>query len=55
MFIMSISPAIPVLLTLLLIGVWPKWPFSRKWGYRPAGTVSLILIVSVVLILSGKL
>ncbi len=52
---MSIAPAIPVLLMLMLIGVWPKWPFSRNWGYRPSVTVGVVMIGFLVLTLTGHL
>lgn len=40
-----------VVLILLLIGAFPSWPYSRGWGYYPAGGLGLILIILLVLVL----
>ena len=44
-----------VIVVLSLLGVLPPWPHSRGWGYGPSGGVSLILLILVVLLLSGRL
>ena len=44
-----------VVLVLLLLGVIPRWPHSRNWGYRPGGIVGVILVVVVILLLMGRL
>ena len=43
------SLLILVVLVLLIIGVAPSWPHSRKWGYAPSGTLGTILIVILIL------
>ena len=43
-----------VILVLILAGTIPTWPHSRNWGYGPSGGVSLILIILVVLLLTGR-
>jgi hypothetical protein len=40
-----------VLLVLGLIGAFPAWPYSRSWGYYPAGGIGMILAIVVVLLL----
>lgn len=40
-----------IILILLLIAVFPAWPYSRGWGYRPTGGVSLLLIILIILLL----
>jgi hypothetical protein len=42
-----------VILVLMLIGVFPAWPHSRNWGYRPMGGLGLILVIVVILALMG--
>jgi hypothetical protein len=32
-----------VVLVLMLIGAFPRWPYSRDWGYYPSGGIGLIL------------
>jgi hypothetical protein len=44
-----------VVLLLLLFGSLPTWPHSRSWGYRPSGTLGLVLVVVLVLVLTGRL
>jgi low affinity Fe/Cu permease len=40
-----------LILLLMLIGVFPFWPYSRSWGYYPTGGIGLILVIIVVLLL----
>ncbi len=40
-----------VILLLMLIGAVPSWPYSRKWGYYPAGGIGLVLLIVIVLLL----
>jgi hypothetical protein len=44
-----------ILLILMLVGAFPTWPHSRKWGYYPSGGLGLALAVVVVLVLLGRL
>lgn len=40
-----------IVIVLLLVGALPTWPYSRKWGYAPTGTLGLILVILLVLVL----
>jgi hypothetical protein len=44
-----------IILILVLIAVLPAWPHSAAWGYGPSGGVSLLLAISAVLMISGRL
>ena len=44
-----------ILLVLLLLGVFPTWPHSRSWGYRPSGIIGIILVIVVIMLLMGRL
>jgi uncharacterized protein DUF3309 len=44
-----------VVLVLLLLGVFPTWPHSRKWGYGPSGGLGVVLLIILVLLLAGRL
>ena len=44
-----------VILVLMLIGAVPAWPHSRSWGYGPSGLVSIVLVLLVILLLTGRL
>jgi hypothetical protein len=50
-----LSTILIVLLIIILIGALPSWPYSRGWGYFPAGGAGLILIVLIVLLLMGRI
>lgn len=42
-----------IVIVLLLLAVIPTWPYSRGWGYNPAGLIAAILLVFLVLWLLG--
>ena len=44
-----------VILILVVIGVFPRWPHSKGWGYGPSGVVGLIVIVLIIMLLTGRL
>ena len=50
-----LSTILIVLLILLLIGAFPRWPYSRDWGYSPFGILGLILIIILILALLGRI
>jgi hypothetical protein len=52
---MSIGTILLVILILILVGVLPTWPHARSWGYGPSGAVSLVVVVLIVLLLTGRL
>ena len=43
-----------VILILMLLGSVPTWPHSRNWGYYPSGGLSLVVLVLVILVLTGR-
>ena len=49
------STIVLVLVVLLLLGALPTWPHSRSWGYGPTGGLSLVLIVLLVMVMTGRL
>jgi len=44
-----------VLIVLLLVGALPAWPHSKNWGYMPTGFFSILFVVLIVLVLTGRL
>ena len=44
-----------VILILLLIGAFPRWPYSRNWGYWPSGGIGTILLIVLILLLLGRI
>jgi len=49
------STILLVILILLLLGALPAWPYSRGWGYMPSGLLSIILVILIVMLLTGRL
>ena len=43
-----------VILVLMLLGVIPAWPHSRSWGYAPSGALTLIVVILIILMLTGR-
>ncbi|HEU5424345.1 MAG TPA: DUF3309 family protein [Nitrolancea sp.] len=42
-----------ILLVILLVGSTPVWPYSRGWGYNPAGVLALLAVIILILWLLG--
>jgi hypothetical protein len=40
-----------IVLFALLLGVWPHWPYARRWGYVPGVAVGTLLVVWFILVL----
>jgi hypothetical protein len=40
-----------IILVLLVLGAFPRWPHSRNWGYGPSGGLGLLLIIVLILVL----
>jgi hypothetical protein len=43
-----------IILVLLLLGSVPRWGYSRGWGYAPSGVLTLILLIVIILVLTGR-
>lgn len=44
-----------VIIILILIGALPSWGYSRNWGYGPSGLVTILLVILIVMMLTGRL
>jgi hypothetical protein len=44
-----------IVVIALLLGVIPRWGYSRNWGYGPSGVLGVVLVVVVVALLLGYL
>jgi hypothetical protein len=38
-----------IILLVLVFGAFPTYPYSRNWGYYPAGGLGTILLIIVIL------
>ena len=43
-----------IVLTLILLGALPTWPYSSGWGYYPSGGLGLVLVILVILVVLGR-
>jgi hypothetical protein len=44
-----------VIIIILLVGAFPRWPHSQNWGYGPSGILGTILVIVLILFLLGRL
>jgi hypothetical protein len=44
-----------IIIIILLVGAFPRWPHSQSWGYAPSGILGTVLIVLLILFLLGRL
>ena len=49
------STILIAVLVLLVLGAAPTWPYSRDWGYYPSGFLGTVLLVTIILILAGRI
>lgn len=52
---MTLGTILLIILILLLIGALPTWPYSRGFGYYPAGGLGVVLIIIIILLLMGRI
>ena len=43
-----------VVLVLMLLGAIPAWPHSRSWGYAPSGLITVLVVILLVMVLTGR-
>ena len=42
-----------VVIALVLFAL-PAWPYSREWGYRPTGILTVLLVVFLIWAIAGN-
>jgi hypothetical protein len=50
---MALYNILLIVLILLVIGVFPAWPYSTGWGYYPTGGLGTLLIILIILRILG--
>ncbi|HEY4949019.1 MAG TPA: DUF3309 domain-containing protein [Candidatus Acidoferrales bacterium] len=43
-----------IVLIVALVGSLPTWPHSKNWGYYPLGGVSVVILIILIVLLSGR-
>ena len=51
----SVLHVLLIVIVLMLVFSFPRWPHARTWGYGPSGLLAAVLIILVVLALLGVL
>lgn len=51
---MSLTAIIFTVLVVVMLGILPAWPYSRKWGYWPSGTVGVLIVIVLLVFYMGK-
>ena len=52
---MSIGTILLIVLILLLVGILPAWPYSRKWGFFPSSGLGLVVVILLILVLMKRI
>lgn len=52
---MTLGTILLIILILMLIGAFPTWPHSSKWGYGPSGGLGLVVVIIIVLLVMGRI
>lgn len=46
------STILLIIVILLLIGAFPRWPHSRNWGWGPSGLLTALLVILLIMALT---
>jgi len=52
---MMVMFVLPVIILIALVGSLPIWPHSKKWGFYPISGVSVIILIILFLLWTGRL
>jgi uncharacterized protein DUF3309 len=52
---MSLLWLLVVVLLIMAVFGAPHWSYAQSWGWGPSGAVSILVIVLIVLLLTGRL
>lgn len=44
-----------ILLVLAAAGALPTWPYSSGWGPYPSGLLTVLVIILIILLVTGRL
>ncbi|MGD0426990.1 MAG: DUF3309 domain-containing protein [Candidatus Acidiferrales bacterium] len=52
---MALIFVLTIVLIVALVGSLPTWPHSKNWGYYPLGGVSVVILIILIALLSGRI
>jgi len=50
---MTTETLLLLVFVILIIGVFPSWPYSKPWGYAPTGVLALLLAAFLIWAIAG--
>jgi len=51
---MALIFVLTIALIVALVGSLPLWPHSKSWGYYPLAGVSVVILIILFVLLSGR-
>jgi hypothetical protein len=51
---MALMFVLALAVIIALVGSLPVWPHSKSWGYFPLVGVSVVMLIILILLLSGR-
>lgn len=50
---MSTETFLLLLVVFLVVFSLPAWPYSKSWGYRPTGVLTVLLVIFLIWAIAG--
>ena len=50
---MSIETLLLFIVIALVLVALPAWPYSKSWGYRPTGVLTVLLVIFLIWAIAG--
>jgi len=50
---MSTETLLLLIVIALVLVALPAWPYSKSWGYRPTGVLTVLLVIFLVWAIAG--
>ena len=51
---MALMFVLTLAVIITLVGSLPVWPHSKSWGYFPLGALSVVILIILLVLLSGR-
>ena len=52
---MTLGTILLIILILILVGALPVWPHAQNLGWGPSGGISVLVIILIILLVTGRL
>lgn len=51
---MSNETLLLIIVVALVLFALPAWPYSKEWGYRPTGILTVLLVIFLIWAIAGN-